>query len=329
MRRHLLTVGTALALSFLVRLPAAEAVQKRQSASVPAGTQIQVRLGEQLHTGETQVGQTFSGTIAESVVSGSKTVLARGTALKGRVTEVVSSGRLARPASITLELTSLSTDPLHIDGKSHLLRNVALMGGGAAAGALVGGVVGGKKGAAAGAAVGAGAGAATAYMTGKKEIVLPAETLLTFVVAGSTAKAGVATTAAPAEPEAAAAPRSAASYPERERGAAVRRARETAEVLVFSDREQQIIRNYYSGGRGLPPGLAKKGKLPPGLAKQLRRNGSLPPGLQKRYGAQPFPEDLSQELPKLPAGYSRILIAGRAVLLDGNHNILDILAVVR
>jgi hypothetical protein len=102
-----------------------------------------------------------------------------------------------------------------------------------------------------------------------------------------------------------------------------------AEALVFSDREQQVIRNYYSGGRGLPPGLAKKGKLPPGLAKQLRRNGSLPPGLQKRYGAQPFPVDLSQQLPKLPGGYSRVLIAGRAVLLDGNHNILDILALVR
>jgi hypothetical protein len=152
---------------------------------------------------------------------------------------------------------------------------------------------------------------------------------LLFLVGGCAVNAGVATTATRAEPEAAAAPRSAESYPERGRGAAGGRAREAAEALVFSDREQQVIRNYYSGGRGLPPGLAKKGKLPPGLAKQLRRNGSLPPGLQKRYGAQPFPEDLSQQLPKLPAGYSRVLIAGRAVLLDRNHNILDILALVR
>jgi hypothetical protein len=152
---------------------------------------------------------------------------------------------------------------------------------------------------------------------------------LLFFVGGCAVKAGAATTATWAEPDAAAAPRSAASSTERGRGAAVRRARVAAEALVFSDREQQVIRNYYSGSRGLPPGLAKKGKLPPGLAKQLRRNGSLPPGLQKRYGAQPFPEDLSQQLPKLPAGYSRVLIAGRAVLLDGNHNILDILAVVR
>jgi hypothetical protein len=75
--------------------------------------------------------------------------------------------------------------------------------------------------------------------------------------------------------------------------------------------------------------LAKKRRLPPGLAKQLRRNGSLPPGLQKRYGAEPFPVDLSQQLPRLPSGCSRIMIAGRAVLLDRNHNVLDIIALVR
>lgn len=152
---------------------------------------------------------------------------------------------------------------------------------------------------------------------------------LLLLVGGCAAEVGAATTASRAEPQAATAPRSAASFREQERGGAVRRVREAAEALIFSDRQQQVIRNYYSGGRGLPPGLAKKGKLPPGLAKQLRRNGSLPPGLQKRYGAEPFPVDLSQQLPKLPAGFSRVLIAGRAVLLDRNHNVLDIMALVR
>ena len=134
--------------------------------------------------------------------------------------------------------------------------------------------------------------------------------------------------AAPAA-EAAKAPESAESHREQERRGTVGRAREAAEAVVFSDRDQQVIRSYYSGGRGLPPGLAKKRRLPPGLAKQLRRNGSLPPGLQKRYGAEPFPVDLSQQLPRLPAGYSRVLIAGRAVLLDRNHIVLDIIALVR
>ncbi len=39
---------------------------------------------------------------------------------------------------------------------------------------------------------------------------------------------------------------------------------------------------------GLPPGLAKKYRLPPGLAIQLMERGSLPPGLQKNLG--PYPQ---------------------------------------
>jgi hypothetical protein len=329
MPRYLRTPVAGLMFVFLAAAPAAKAAQKRHSMSLPAGTQIQVRLGNQLHTGETQVGQTFSGTIVESVVAGGKTVLARGTAVKGRVTDVVSSGRLKRPASFTLELSTVNTDPLRIDGKSHLLRNAALIGGGAAAGALIGGAVGGKKGAAAGAAVGAGGGTVTAYMTGKKEIVLPAETVLSFVVGGGAGKSGTAVTASRAEPRAAEAEEPVESFREHERRGGAGQAREVAEAGAFSDRDQQVIRSYYGGDRGLPPGLAKKRRLPPGLAKQLRRNGSLPPGLQKRYGAEPFPSDLSQQLPRLPSGYSRILIAGRAVLLDRNHNVLDIIALVR
>ncbi len=38
----------------------------------------------------------------------------------------------------------------------------------------------------------------------------------------------------------------------------------------------------YYEGRGLPPGLAKRDQLPPGLEKHLLKHGSLPPGLQKK-----------------------------------------------
>lgn len=34
----------------------------------------------------------------------------------------------------------------------------------------------------------------------------------------------------------------------------------------------------------LPPGLTKRGALPPGLEKQVETKGALPPGLQKRTG---------------------------------------------
>src|SRR3990172_4608568 len=148
MTRFLVKPGLGLFLCLLGIALVAGAVQRRQSVSVPPGTQIKVRLSVQLDTGQTLSGQTFSGTVAEPVVVGGRTVLAQGATVSGRVTEVVSSGRLKRPASITLELAraggaSIGAEPLRIDGKSHLLRNVALIGGAAAAGAIIGGVAGG------------------------------------------------------------------------------------------------------------------------------------------------------------------------------------------
>jgi hypothetical protein len=60
----------------------------------------------------------------------------------------------------------------------------------------------------------------------------------------------------------------------------------------FLPEERKIIYEYYHRGspsKGLPPGLAKKGKLPPGLQKHLDKNGKLPPGLQKRCGFRGYP----------------------------------------
>lgn len=333
-----LTLG-ALLLTGIV----AQAGQKKQTASLPAGTQIQVRLADQLDTGETPAGQTFSGTVAEPVVANGKTMLAKGAKVQGRVTDVVSSGRLKRPASITLELTSVRTAPLQIDGNSHLLRNAALIGGGAGAGALIGGLTGGKKGALVGAAVGAGAGTATAFFTGKKEIVLPPEVVLMFVSGSGATAPAATTTAARAEPAAVAAPQPVATRQGEQRMA---RVDESVPALLFSDRDQRLIRRYYSGRddddggggghgrghgkgkRGLPPGLAKRrGNLPPGLEKHLQRNGTLPPGLEKKV--DPFPVELTQQLAPLPSGYSRVMVEGRALILDRNNKIFDIIAIIR
>lgn len=328
MRTSLRNISTATLSVLLFAGLAAEAAQKRLAVSVPSGTQVQVRLANQLDTGETQAGQTFSGTVAQPVVAGGRTILARGATVQGRVVDVVSSGRLKRPASITLELTSVRTDPLRIDGKSHLLRNVALIGGAAGAGALIGGATGGKKGAAIGAAVGAGAGTATAYMTGKKEIVLPPEVALTFVAGGGAGATGPVAIASRTQPATGAAPERAESYRGGEREYEMIRAGDVGQALMFSGRDQQLIRSYYGGSSGLPPGLAKRGgRLPPGLEKQLRRNGTLPPGLQKRV--EPFPAELTRQLPPLPSGYSRVIVAGRALILGRNNTILDLMAIVR
>ncbi len=337
MRRSLLKLVLTTFLLLLGIQPVAQAQNRRRSAVIPSGTEVQVRLNSQLDTAAAKAGQTFEGTVAEPVVVNGRTVLAQSTAVSGRVVDAVSSGRLKKPASITLELTSLPTQSLRIDGKSHLVRNAELIGGGAAAGALIGAIAGGKKGALIGSAVGAGAGTATAYMTGKKEIVLPPETLLAFIVSGNSSFS------APAVKTAATTSGGQASEP------AQTYRRESRQVRnregdsgnddnqggnyqggspVFSSRDQRLIRSYYSGTSNLPPGLAKRGgHLPPGLERHLERDGTLPPGLQKRV--EPFPAELSRQLPRLPTGYSRVILSGRALILDRNNRILDLMVLTR
>ena len=55
-----------------------------------------------------------------------------------------------------------------------------MIGGGAVAGTIIGAMVGSGKGAAIGAVTGAAVGTGGAIATGKKEILIPAETVLTF-----------------------------------------------------------------------------------------------------------------------------------------------------
>jgi hypothetical protein len=84
---------------------------------------------------------------------------------------------------------------------------------------------------------------------------------------------------------------------------------------VFVTREITIIRDYFATHQGgLPPGLAKRETLPPGLQKHLERNGTLPPGLQKKI--QPLPLELEKQLVVLPTGYRRVVVAGNVILMN-------------
>jgi hypothetical protein len=92
------------------------------------------------------------------------------------------------------------------------------------------------------------------------------------------------------------------------------------DAIVFGAGDRRLITDYF-GRTSLPPGLAKRGgNLPPGLAKQLRRNGKLPPGLQKRLTA--FPDDLDRRLPTLPDIYRRGTIGDRAIIYDPRTTII-------
>ena len=97
--------------------------------------------------------------------------------------------------------------------------------------------------------------------------------------------------------------------------------------VAFTSTDRQYIRDYYTGhaekgGKGLPPGLAKKERMPPGHEKQLVRNGTLPPGLQR----QALPNALEARLSPLSGNYVRVRVGQDIVLMDARTNVmLDII----
>ena len=96
---------------------------------------------------------------------------------------------------------------------------------------------------------------------------------------------------------------------------------------VFTRAQRDHINQCFANGKsGLPPGLAKKDRLPPGLERQLRRNGKLPPGLQKKV--QPLGADCQVGLPKLPTDWRRVVLGDRVILVDPTQRIRDWFRVV-
>jgi hypothetical protein len=93
------------------------------------------------------------------------------------------------------------------------------------------------------------------------------------------------------------------------------------ERYYYSDRDRDSAHQwYYAHENNLPPGLAKKDRLPPGLEKQLVRRGTLPPGLEKRVVR--CPEDLERRLPPPPPECAHVLVGGHIVLLNQRTNVV-------
>ena len=76
--------------------------------------------------------------------------------------------------------------------------------------------------------------------------------------------------------------------------------------------------------KDIPPGIAKKGSLPPGIYKQLVRNGQIPPDVHY----QPLPPDLIVQLPPLAPAYRYVIADDRVMLIQAATNvIMDVLQV--
>jgi hypothetical protein len=291
-----------------------------RSLNIPAGTDLKVRVNEHLNSETTQVGESFHGVLTEAVVVIHRRVAPKGAQVQGEVIKVERSGRLSSPGELYLALRTIqfsgktyniAAEILVVKGESHTKSNLAKIGGGTAAGALIGALAGGGKGAAIGAGAGAAAGTGLAAATGKKAAEVQPEAVLSWTIA---------------DPETAGATNSRDDRSDDYyRGQPRPRMEEVSRraPTEFSERDREMISDCLAERpSNLPPGLAKRDRLPPGLERQVERNGTLPPGLQKRV--QPLPEYCTANLSWLPQYWVRVSLGRRVLLLDPDQHIVDL-----
>ncbi len=160
--------------------------------TVPEGTRLQVALIDGVSTTKSAPGDEFLASMTTPIVIDGKTIVEKGTKVRGRVTDVNESGRVKGRASLRLVLTSItnngkevaiSTKPFVAVAQNTKKRDAEVIGGGTGVGALIGAIAGGGKGAAIGAAVGAGAGTGTVLATKGKDLHYPPESKITFTLA--------------------------------------------------------------------------------------------------------------------------------------------------
>jgi hypothetical protein len=177
----------------------ATAVAAQQSASLPAGTGLRLKLQTPLSTQKSKVGDVFAGQVTEAVKVRGQTMVPVGAYVSGRVTQLSESRRIAGTPRITLlpdrivmpdgnefliTATVVDTakssgtsvdDEGKIHGSSRTGRDNAELVAGAGAGAVIGTLAAGAKGMFLGGGLGFGAVAAH-WLTKRHSAELPAGT---------------------------------------------------------------------------------------------------------------------------------------------------------
>lgn len=154
--------------------------------TAPAGAAVVVTVTQELRASKNNVGDGFTGELAQSVkTADGKVVFPRGAHVVGTVVAAKGQGKFKGSGALGIQVTSISGMPVSVSsyekeqaGKGK--RSAGFIGGGAGGGALIGGLAGGGKGALIGGLIGAGAGTAGAAFTGNKDVVIPSESTVSF-----------------------------------------------------------------------------------------------------------------------------------------------------
>lgn len=172
--------------------PAQPGVAPTYNLTVPAGTELAVRVNERIDVKHAVPGEHFTGEIVEPVMNNGAVLIPRGTPVQGRVDEAHRRGHFKGRSVLELRLVSMTLNGYQYGLDTHDTvrskkgkgkRTAGFIGGLTGAGMLIGGIASGGVGLAIGGASGAGAGTLLAGTTGNRDIVIPAESVVHFRLA--------------------------------------------------------------------------------------------------------------------------------------------------
>jgi hypothetical protein len=185
-------------------IPAAQSQSRKKSSPqrstarrflpIPTGTEIKIRLENEIDTKESRDGDRFTATVltpsryADATIEGHIAKIDKSGKLTGKTELALSFDRIrlrngeggrmaAQVVKVYGEDSAKEVDEEgNVKSGSKGKTTAVRTGGGAALGAIVGGIAGGGKGAAIGAAVGAAAGAGSTYIQGSNKVKLDSGT---------------------------------------------------------------------------------------------------------------------------------------------------------
>lgn len=158
----------------------------QKMVTVPAGTQLLVRMVDTVDSSKNPVGSRFTASLETNLLANGEVVAPAGSTVHGRLAQSKEAGRVGGKSELQLELTDIvvggtaypvfSSD-YQVSGKNSGGRTAKRVIGGAGLGAAIGAIAGnaGK-----GAAIGAVVGTTAAVAQKGQKVSVPSETLLEF-----------------------------------------------------------------------------------------------------------------------------------------------------
>ena len=150
---------------------------------IPVGTELDVRLQQELSSDTAVVEDRFEATTVVDLYDNERLIVPAGSVMRGVVSEVDRASRTDRRGSLTVTFDQLTTNGRTYDIRASVTEaldasvagEVGKIGAGAGIGAILGGILGGTKGAIAGILIGAGG---TVLATEGNDVDLPVGTVM-------------------------------------------------------------------------------------------------------------------------------------------------------